>query len=205
LRANAEDRCAGRFWEGRVHSQALLNEAGLLTCLASVDLNLIRAGLATCLEDGTASAPEQAYIAAIARRYSADPHADRKALDTAFADAMRALAHRYPNDLDAATLFAASRMDLRPWDLWTPDGQPQPGTVEMRQALGAVLLTAGRAADAETVCREDLRRVPNNGWSLYGLAQSLRAQDKGADATTVDAEFRKVWANADVQLSASRF
>jgi tetratricopeptide (TPR) repeat protein len=85
------------------------------------------------------SAPEQAYIAAIAMRYSNDANADRTALDLAFADAMRQLARRYPTDLDAATLFAESMMDLRPWDLWTRDGQPQPGTVEIVETLEGVL------------------------------------------------------------------
>ena len=87
----------------------------------------------------TVSAPEQAYIAAIATRYSNDPNADRKALDLAFANAMRDLSQRYPDDLDAATLFAESMMDLRPWDLWTLDGQPQPGTLEIVATLERVL------------------------------------------------------------------
>jgi tetratricopeptide (TPR) repeat protein len=75
----------------------------------------------------------------------------------------------------------------------------------VRHALGAVLLRAGRAADAEQVYREDLKRNPGNGWSLFGLAQSLRAQGKTADAARVDEAFRKAWARADVTLTASRF
>jgi hypothetical protein len=68
-----------------------------------------------------------------------------------------------------------------------------------------VLLQAGRPVDAEQVYREDLRRNPGNGWSLFGLVQSLRAQDKSTDAAQVDENFRKAWAQADVKLSASRF
>ena len=86
-----------------------------------------------------ASEKEQAYIEAIAKRYVADPNADRKALDLAFADAMREVAKRYPDDLDAVTLFAESMMNLRPWDLWTADGEPQPGTEEIVSALESVL------------------------------------------------------------------
>ncbi|HYX30587.1 MAG TPA: hypothetical protein VE863_18775 [Pyrinomonadaceae bacterium] len=74
-----------------------------------------------------------------------------------------------------------------------------------RQALGAVLLDAGRPAEAETVYWEDLRRNRENGWSLFGLMQALKAQGKNEDAALVEARFKKAWANADVKLNSSRF
>ena len=83
--------------------------------------------------------------------------------------------------------------------------EPPPWYFPVRQSLGAVLLQAGRSADAEVVYREDLRRNPGNGWSLFGLSQSLKAQGKSAEATQADADFRKAWAAADVILTASRF
>jgi tetratricopeptide (TPR) repeat protein len=83
--------------------------------------------------------------------------------------------------------------------------EPPPWYFPVRQSLGAVLLQAGRASDAEPVYREDLRRNPGNGWSLFGLAQSLKAQGKTAEAAQVDEGFRKAWAQADVRLTASRF
>jgi tetratricopeptide (TPR) repeat protein len=75
----------------------------------------------------------------------------------------------------------------------------------MRLYLGAALLKAGRARDAETVYREDLRDFANNGWSLFGLAQSLRAQKKLAEARRVEEEFQRAWKIADVTLRASVF
>jgi tetratricopeptide (TPR) repeat protein len=83
--------------------------------------------------------------------------------------------------------------------------EPPPWYFPVRQSLGAVLLQAGRATDAEQVYRDDLRRNPGNGWSLYGLAQSLRAQGKTGEAAQADESFKKAWAQADVQLTASRF
>ena len=74
-----------------------------------------------------------------------------------------------------------------------------------RQSLGAILLAAGRPAEAETVYWEDLRRNKENGWSLFGLMQALKAQNKNDDAALVEARFKKAWANADVTLTASRF
>ena len=340
---------------------------------------------------------ERATIEALAQRHAPPPGSDRAALDRAYADAMREVARRFPGDLDAGTLFADALMNLRPWNLWTPDGKPQPGTEEIlatlervlaakpdhpganhlyihaveasprpdrglaaadrlaalmpgaghlvhmpshiylrvgryadavaanvkavaadrayfekrrpaglpyvtgvwrytrglafsatgrpaeaareladleatrqvvapersvagffktaemlrlaaevlaaeiaaragdtesavqrlseavkiqdghwftepppwyypvRQSLGAVLLEGRRPAEAEAVYREDLRRNPENGWALFGLAQSLRAQGKTSDAGAVDERFRKAWAQADVTLTASRF
>jgi tetratricopeptide (TPR) repeat protein len=83
--------------------------------------------------------------------------------------------------------------------------EPPPWYFPVRQALGEVLLRAGRNADAEQVYREDLRRNPGNGWSLFGLGQSLRAQGKTTEAAEVEARFRKAWSDADVRLTASRF
>lgn len=74
-----------------------------------------------------------------------------------------------------------------------------------RQSLGAVLLKAGRAAEAEAVYREDLKRFPENGWSLHGLAAALKAQNKMAEVAAVEQRFAKAWSGADVTLTGSRF
>jgi tetratricopeptide (TPR) repeat protein len=75
----------------------------------------------------------------------------------------------------------------------------------VRATLGAVLLKAGKPAEAETVYREDLRRFPENGWSLFGLEASLRAQGKTADADAVRSRRQQAWATADIELTASNF
>lgn len=74
-----------------------------------------------------------------------------------------------------------------------------------RLALGAILLEAKRPAEAETVYWEDLRRNRESGWSLFGLMQALKAQNKNEEAALVEARFKKAWARADVTLAASRF
>jgi tetratricopeptide (TPR) repeat protein len=73
----------------------------------------------------------------------------------------------------------------------------------VRHLLGAELVQAGKNQLAERVYREDLRRNPNNGWSLFGLAQALRAQGKSGEAAATDALFRDAWKHADVTLTAS--
>jgi tetratricopeptide (TPR) repeat protein len=87
----------------------------------------------------TATERERAYIAALSTRYASEPTDDRSALDRAYADAMRDLSAAYPDDLDAATLFAEALMNLMPWDYWTADGAPRPLTVEVLEALERVI------------------------------------------------------------------
>ena len=82
-----------------------------------------------------ASPPERAYIQAVAARYVAVPPADRARLDSAYAREMGVVAKAYPNDLDAQALYAESLMDLRPWNYWTPEGRPYPGTDDIVRLL----------------------------------------------------------------------
>jgi tetratricopeptide (TPR) repeat protein len=74
-----------------------------------------------------------------------------------------------------------------------------------RQSLGAVLLDSGRAAEAEPIFRKDLERHRNNGWSLFGLWQSLTAQGKADEAQVVKSRFDTTWAGADITLTRARF
>ena len=110
----------------------------------------------------TASAPasERAYVDAIVTRYSNDPNADLKALQVRYSGAMKALVKAYPNDLDAATLYAESLMDLHPWRLWTLDGKATEGTGEIVAAL-------------ESVLRRDSRHIGANHYYIHAVEASL--------------------------------
>ena len=105
-------------------------------------------------------------------------------------------------DFDAAVAALEEGVRLQEDMVYT---EPPPWYFPLRQALGAILLEADRTAEAEAVYRADLRAHPNQGWSLYGLAASLRAQGKDDEAAVVDAGFEQAWQNADVELVASRF
>jgi predicted Zn-dependent protease len=95
--------------------------------------------------------------------------------------------------LRAASALEDELTYMEPPDWWIP----------VRHSLGAVLLDAGRAHEAEAVYREDLRRFPENGWSLLGLAIALEKQGKSAAAAEVRARFDRAWSRADVALARS--
>jgi predicted Zn-dependent protease len=81
-----------------------------------------------------------------------------------------------------------------------PPDWPNP----VRHNLGAVLLEAGKAAEAEKVFREDLGRHRNNGWGLMGLVRALEMQNKTQEAAGTRALFEKAWARADIKITSSR-
>ncbi|QCO68069.2 hypothetical protein E5843_10370 [Luteimonas yindakuii] len=104
-----------------------------------------------------------------------------------------------PDAAIAALREAVAIEDGIPYD--EPPGWHAP----VRHTLGAVLLDAGHADEAEQVYREELRRNPGNGWSLRGLAMSLEAQGERREAAAVQRDLAAAWRHADVELAASRF
>jgi tetratricopeptide (TPR) repeat protein len=102
--------------------------------------------------------------------------------------------------VDAA--FAALREAVRRQDLLRYS-EPPDWIQPVRHALGAALLHAGRTQEAEQVYRDDLKRLPENGWSLFGLYRSLELQGKTDEAEKVKARWNEVWKDADITLSSS--
>jgi tetratricopeptide (TPR) repeat protein len=96
----------------------------------------------------------------------------------------------------AALREAVAREDKLRYD------EPPDWIQPVRHALGAALLGAGRFAEAEAVFREDLARLPENGWGLYGLHRALQMQKKGADSAAVEKRFDAVWQEADLKIKS---
>jgi tetratricopeptide (TPR) repeat protein len=110
-----------------------------------------------------------------------------------------ALAEGAQNDAIGLLREAVTKEDQLAYD------EPADWFVPTRHLLGAVLIKAGRDADAEVVYRDDLRRHPSNGWALFGLVQSLEMRGRSADASAVRQQFDAAWKNADVTLVASAY
>ena len=102
---------------------------------------------------------------------------------------------------EAITLLReAAAIDLRlaynePRDIFMP----------VTHVLGAELIAAGKPGEAEAVYRDDLKRFPNDGWALFGLAKALGAEGKASEAAAAQAAFDRAWPRADVKLAASAF
>ena len=109
---------------------------------------------------GDASESDKAYIDALAKRFPADPKSDLRAALEQYRDAMREVVKHFPDDLDAATLFAEAGMNLHPWGLWRPDGSPEEGTDEIVSTLESVI-----------------RREPNHLGAIHYYIHSVEASN----------------------------
>jgi tetratricopeptide (TPR) repeat protein len=81
--------------------------------------------------------------------------------------------------------------------------EPPDWIIPVRHALGAALMQAGRYKEAEQVFREDLKKWPDNGWSLFGLGRTLQHLGRDTEAAPVLAKFKATWAKADFELTSS--
>lgn len=117
-----------------------------------------------------ASTKEQEYIQALAERYSNAPDPDYLLLDRQYSQAMKKLSHLYPDDPDAAALFAESVLVLNPWNQWTLDGQPNEGTLEVVEILKSVL-------------KKDPEHTGANHYYIHAIEASPHPEDglKSAD------------------------
>jgi hypothetical protein len=109
---------------------------------------------------------------------------------------------RVSGDLNAAVVSFEYAEKL---ETGLPYNEPPYWHTPTAHLLGAALLQAHRAAEAEAVYRESLKTYRLDGWSLYGLAQALDMQGKPAEAAAARADFNRVWRLADVKLTSSRF
>ena len=121
-----------------------------------------------------ATEQERAYIQALSKRYSSDPRVDLRKLDAQYANAMREQHKHYPDDLDAATLYAESLMDLHPWKQWTLDGRPTEGTDEIVAVL-------------ESVLRRDPNHLGANHYYIHATESSPHPQGALASAKRLEA------------------
>ncbi len=126
--ARLDPGCAMAFWGVALALGANINEQPTAAHSAEAAKAIRHAG-ALVARRGTRE--EHDYIEALAARYSAAPEPDFDALALAYRDRMRELVQRHPQDPDAAALFAEAIMDLHPWRLWTPAGEPRDGTAEL--------------------------------------------------------------------------
>jgi len=135
--AELDPQCAMAWWGVALANGPHINLPTVSPENAAAAVRAIRRAKAGGMK---ADAVESELVDAMAQRYADPQPADRAPLDLAYADAMRAVWTKHPHDADAGTWFAEALMDVRPWDQWTLDGRPQPGTEELIATLKAVLV-----------------------------------------------------------------
>jgi tetratricopeptide (TPR) repeat protein len=212
--AEIDPQCAMAYWGVALACGPHINSIAVPP--PAVELAWKELGLAQ-KNEGNASSVERALIGALAKRYASPQPEDRSGLDRAYADAVREVWKQYPNDQDVGAFFAEATMDLRPWDQWTPDGKPQPGTKEIIATLEAVLKLNPNHPLANHLYIHAVEASPNPERAMAsadrlrnlqpGLAhnvhmpshidirtgQWLKAVDTNAKAVEADQRYRKIF------------
>src|SRR5215475_1078134 len=134
--ARLDPQCAMAYWGAALAAGPHINYALVPPPMAELAWNELSLAKQNA---SNASEVERALIDALSKRYAYPQPEDRAPLDQAYADAMREVWKKYPKDVDVGALFAEAMMDLRPWNQWTVEGQPNPGTEEIIATLDAVL------------------------------------------------------------------
>jgi tetratricopeptide (TPR) repeat protein len=137
--AEIDTTCAMAWWGQAISHGPHINNPTMDEAAARAAFDASRRALALSPK---ASAAERSLIEAVAARYAWPSPEDRRALDVAYSDAMRKVWAAYPDDADVGALFADAAMNLRPWDLWSPSGDPRPETPEIKATLERVLTMA---------------------------------------------------------------
>ena len=134
--ASLDSTCAMAWWGRAISAGPNINNTAMDSAAALAAWDAIRHAMQLA---SNASPVEQDLIRALSARYAWPRPEDRKALDLAYADSMRHVWRRHQDDADVGALFADAMMNVRPWDLWTSRGEPQPGTPEIVETLEKVL------------------------------------------------------------------
>ncbi|HEY3661401.1 MAG TPA: hypothetical protein VGK91_09275 [Candidatus Udaeobacter sp.] len=213
--AELDPQCAMAYWGVALACGPHINS--MVVPAPAAELAARQIGLAQKKSAGNASPIEQALINALAKRYASPQPEDRSGLDRAYADAMREVWKKYPKDPDVGAFFAEAMMDLRPWDQWTSNGKPQPGTDEIVATLDTVLkldpnhplanhlyvhaLEASPNPQRATAAADRLRNLqPRLAHNVHmpshidiRTGQWLKAVDTNVKAVEADQRYRKIF------------
>jgi tetratricopeptide (TPR) repeat protein len=148
---------------------------------------------------------EHLVLAGMAKRFGRDRSSEEKTERTLLKIAERLLAGELAMQRRKYDEGIASFTDAVKLEEELSYTEPPFWPIPIRHYLGAALLRVGQPSKAEAVYRTDLTKNPLNGWSLFGLMQSLRAQEKVREADDVEKQWQQAWEHADVTLTASRF
>jgi tetratricopeptide (TPR) repeat protein len=174
--AKLDPSCAMAWW-GSAYARGLhINNPEMSEEQSRLAHEAAQKGLAALDNE---SAVEQALVRAVSQRYQWPAPEDRKPLDQAYAQAMEAAWHQFPDDPDVSSLFAESLMNLQPWDLWTGDGAPKGRALEIVAVLERTLVAAPNHPGANHLYIHAIEASP---WPERGLpsAQRLRSLVPGS-------------------------